>query len=216
MSNKQKRNSSDLASAERDVLEKRNRENVWRREFLDTPIPDAPAKLRSECQRLLRVLDDPTSKAHLIVAHSFEVVERLWRAMRLMGGVGMPQRPKLDNCTEAEAFADRLLGKERLESVQQTIDAVIDWCVCREADDPDQSGAGRGETKPRRNRGNPRRANPEDTKLFLHWKAAHDQTGITKEAFIRGRGLPMGKLAALERGRANHKRGSKSGRNSLD
>jgi hypothetical protein len=54
-----------------------------------------------------------------------------------------------------------------------------------------------------------------DRRLYEDWKAAQVATGITKREFLRERSLPLSRLAAIERGRAQQKR-ERPGRNPLD
>jgi hypothetical protein len=87
---------------------------------------------------------------------------------------------------------------------------------------PQKNGVrGRGKPKSRRGRKPGSSTADSDTKLYLDWKAAHRQNGLTKAEFIHERRLPSSALAALERGRANEKRKRNKrkrsfGRNSLD
>jgi hypothetical protein len=57
-------------------------------------------------------------------------------------------------------------------------------------------------------RGRPRGSHTaeKDLKLFLDWKAAHQTTRITKQEFLRKRGLAAHEMAAIERGRAHARR----------
>ena len=83
----------------------------------------------------------------------------------------------------------------------------------------DQGGTGQaegGKVKRRRGRKPGSRTAAADTRLYRDWKAAHDTTGITKGEFIRERGLPDSALASIERGRANVKRKTNSGRKRPD
>jgi hypothetical protein len=64
----------------------------------------------------------------------------------------------------------------------------------------DVQGAGKKCVNPKRGRP-PSKTRAEDGKLYLDWKAANRETGITKKEFLRGRGLPESDLAAIERGR---------------
>jgi hypothetical protein len=55
----------------------------------------------------------------------------------------------------------------------------------------------------KRKRGRPAgsKTKTDDCKLYGDWKAAHRETRMTKQEFLRERGLPASELAAIERGR---------------
>lgn len=63
---------------------------------------------------------------------------------------------------------------------------------------------GQRRRRPGRPLGSPTGAN--DLQLYLDWKAAQRETGVTKAEFLRARNLPQLDLAAIERGRAQEKR----------
>jgi hypothetical protein len=107
------------------------RERTWLDDFLDAPLPDTPAKLLDECEKLRRRLIERIG-TDAIVSRAPEVTERFWEAMRRQGGA-VPRRPPLQACSEAAAFADLLLDKELLEALHRAVDAVAAWCEGRGA-----------------------------------------------------------------------------------
>jgi hypothetical protein len=60
--------------------------------------------------------------------------------------------------------------------------------------------------KPKRGRPHGSKTETYDLKLYLDWKAANRETGVTKKEFLHARGLPERELAAIERGRQQAKK----------
>ncbi len=116
------------ADPERIALDDWKRKRDWEESFLERPLPGTPGHLLNECQRWRRELADITKTTTLTVSRAPQVVERLWKAMRAIGG-SPPPRPRLTECTEAAAQADMLTGRERFEALHQAIDAVACWCT---------------------------------------------------------------------------------------
>ena len=50
------------------------------------------------------------------------------------------------------------------------------------------------------------RTDTQDHKLYLDWKAAYEETGMSKREFLRARGLPESDFYAIERGRKQERR----------
>src|SRR5262249_24524199 len=69
--------------------------------------------------------------------------------------------------------------------------------------DEDEGNDGAGKKSEKRKKGRPAgsKTKAQDLKLYLDWKPANHETGMTKQEFLRARGLPMSDLAAIERGR---------------
>jgi hypothetical protein len=80
---------------------------------------------------------------------------------------------------------------------------------------PQHEGSHRAyRTNAKANRGRPAGSTTQaqDLKLYSDWKAAYGVTGMTKAEFLRERGLPATELAAIERGRKQSTKKSRTGK----
>ena len=137
---------AELTRAEQAALELWKRKREWESAFLDKPLPETPKQLLAECRQLRAELIDLSRTTNRTVAHAPQVIERLWDAMRKMGGAPPPP-PSLTECSESEAFADRLLRNGRVEAFHQAIDGVVAWCEGRQAVGGTSGQGGAGQAK---------------------------------------------------------------------
>lgn len=103
---------------------------AFEQEVLRGPLPTTPDQLSAECQVMRRQLDPSEIDSCLMVANSAEVVERLWRAMRLLGGA-VPNIPDLPSCELKEARADWLHAGSQGKALNRALDAVAAWCEAK-------------------------------------------------------------------------------------
>jgi hypothetical protein len=125
--------SAPITERERTEIETRSRRRAWEDEFLGSDLPSDAAQLLAECARLGRVLDETWEPAAWAVADAPEVVERFWRAMRLIDPRVPTPYPHLIRCTPSEASADRLIDDSKRLALHQVIDTVAGWSRERES-----------------------------------------------------------------------------------
>src|SRR5262245_15599041 len=79
---------------------------------LRPPLPPTPDALLAECETLRRRLIGINEQA-AIVSLASSLSNRLWDAMRLLGGA-VPSQPCLEDSDETAAFVDAITGQVRL------------------------------------------------------------------------------------------------------